>query len=101
MTKEGQVIQLAKKRLREALAAKKKVVWDATSLRLDGRSAIVGLGHDYHALTTIVAFATPPDILFKRNKTRSHQIPNSVIEKQLDSLEWPTACESHYFTTIV
>jgi predicted kinase len=100
MTMEGQVIQLAKKRLRAALAAKKKVVWDATSLRLDGRSAIVGLGHDYHALTTVVAFATPPEILFRRNHERTHQIPNSVIERQLDSLEWPTACEAHRFITI-
>ena len=100
LNREGEVMQLAKKRLREALAAKKKVVWDATSLRLDGRSSIVGLGYDYHALTTIVAFATPPDILFKRNKKRSHQIPSSVIEKQLDKLEWPNAYEAHHFITV-
>lgn len=100
MTMEGQVMQLAKKRLRTALAAKQKVVWDATSLRLDGRSAIVGLGHDYHALTTVVAFATPPEILFRRNHERAHPIPNAVIERQLDSLEWPTACEAHRFITI-
>ncbi len=100
LNKEGQVIQLAKKRLREALAAKKKVVWDATSLRLDGRSTILGLGYDYHALNTIVAFATPPETLFKRNNQRAHQIPNSVIEKQLNSLEWPTACEAHRFITV-
>ncbi len=101
LTKEGQVIQLAKKRLRESLAAKEKVVWDATSLRLDGRSAILGLGHDYHALTTIVAFATPPEILFNRNKSRAHPVPNSVIDKQLDGLEWPTACEAHRVITVL
>ncbi len=100
LNREGEVIQLAKKRLREALAAKRKVVWDATSLRLDGRSSIIGLGNDYHALTTIVAFATPPDVLFKRNKKRTHQIPSSVIEKQLDKLEWPNAFEAHHFLIV-
>ena len=100
MNKEGQVIQLAKKRLRMALAAKEKVVWDATSLRLDGRSAILGLGHDYHALTTIVGFATSPQVLLQRNKKRKNQIPTAVIEKQLASLEWPSSWEAHHFKTV-
>jgi len=100
MSKDGQVLQLAKKRLREALAAKRKIVWDATNIRSDGRSAILGLGHDYHALTTIVAFATPPSVLFKRNKERTHQIPTAVIERQLESMEWPSANEAHHFITV-
>lgn len=100
MNKEGQVMQLAKKRLREALAAKQKIVWDATSLRTDGRSIILGLGHDYHALTTIVAFATPPALLFQRNKKRKHQIPTAVIERQLANMEWPNAYEAHHFITV-
>lgn len=77
-----------------------KIVWDATSLRLDERSAIFGLGHDYHALTTIIAFATPPEILYKRNEKRRHQIPNSVIGKQLEKLEWPDVYEAHHFITV-
>ena len=93
-------MQLAKKRLREALAAKRKIVWDATSLRTDGRAAILGLGHDYHALTTIVAFATPPELLFQRNKSRKHQIPTAVIERQLANMEWPNAYESHHMITV-
>ena len=100
MNKEGQVMQLAKKRLREALAAKQKVVWDATCTRKDGRSAILSLGHDYHALTTIVAFAIPPAELMRRNQNRKHQIPSAVIEKQLAALEWPSADEAHYFVTV-
>lgn len=100
MNKEGQVTQLAKQRLRECLRKKEKIVWDATAIRADGRAVILGLGHDYHALTTIVAFATPPEVLFQRNKNRQHQIPSAVIERQLASMEWPNPWEAHHLITV-
>jgi predicted kinase len=100
MTKEGQVLQLAKERLRESLRAKEKVVWDATGLREDGRAMVLGLGHDYHAHTRIVAFATPPATLHRRNRKRQHMIPSAVIERQLDRMEWPNAWEAHGLVTV-
>ena len=87
-------------RLREALRRREKIVWDATCLRTDGRAMILGLGHDYHALTTIVAFATPPEVLLRRNQKRKHQIPSAVIEKQLANMEWPNPWEAHRLVTV-
>jgi len=95
MNNEGQVMQLAKARLREALAAKQKIIWDATSLLRDGRSAILGLGHDCHAFTTIGVFTVHPDVLIQRNRKRNHQVPTAIIERQLTNLEWPIADEAH------
>ena len=99
MKHEGQVLQLAKQRLRESLRKKERIVWDATNLRESGRTALIGLGHDYHAKTKIVAFATPPDELHRRNKKRKHGIPSAVIDRQLSRLEWPYAWEAHSVVT--
>ena len=100
MKHEGKVLQLARERLRECLRRKQNVVWDATSVRENGRAALLSLGHAYHARTRIVAFATPPDELHRRNKTRQHSIPTTAIERQLESLEWPYLWEAHKMDTV-
>ncbi len=94
-SKNGQVFQRAKELLKDALRRKAKVVWDATSLRSDGRSLVLGLGHDYHAQTQIVAFPTSPTIASRQNRNRTHPIPTSILDRQLDSLEWPFIWEAH------
>lgn len=99
-SKNGQVMQLAKERLREELRKPNgRVVWEATSLRSDFRSMVLGLGYDYHAATRLVCFPCDPDELLSRNRSRKHAIPTSVLQKQLDSLEWPEACEAHLVET--
>lgn len=76
------------------------VVWDATNLRESGRTALIGLGHDYNARTRIVAFATPPPELQRRNRSRNHSIPSAVLDRQLEKFEWPFAWEAHRVETI-
>ncbi len=94
------MLQLAKARLRESLRAKENVAWDATGLREDGRAMVLGLGHAYHAHTRIVAFASPPETLHRRNRERPHMIPSKVIDRQLDRLQWPNGWEAHEIVTV-
>lgn len=91
----GQVRQAARERLRVALRAGRKVVWDATSVRRDFRGPIIQLGLDYHALVTIVAFAEAPGVISRRNRDRPYPVPERVLANQLDGLEWPTRQEAH------
>jgi len=95
---DGYVMQLAKERLKEHLRARKRIVWDATCLRQDGRAKVLKLGRDYHARTHIAAFAIPPDLLLRQNKDRATMIPSKVIAHQLDRLQWPEVWEAHQLT---
>ncbi|MDF1753190.1 MAG: AAA family ATPase [Verrucomicrobiales bacterium] len=94
-SKNGQVIQLAKERLRDALRNKRNVLWDTTGLRRDGRAMVSGLAHDYHAATRIVALGVPPETAAKRNRDRPDQVPASVLEKQYRQWQWPDLWEAH------
>ncbi len=91
----GQVLQLGKERLRQALREKRDIIWDSTSLRRDNRSMVLDLGLDYHATTRIVALGTPPRVAIKRNRERKAQIPVSVLEKQYHQWQWPDLSEAH------
>ncbi len=96
----SKVLRIAKERLREALRAKRRVVWDATSLRIDFRSAVIDLATDYGALVTIVAFLCPAEGLAKRNSGRANPVPAAVRRKQTLSAQWPEVTEAHRFLTI-
>lgn len=94
-TLNGQVRQEAKAQLRAALRPGRKVVWDATNLRRDFRSALCETGFDYHALVTLVAFQQSPEAYATRNKARTHAVPSKILESQLDQWEWPEPDEAH------
>lgn len=91
----GQVLQAAKERLKDALRNGRSVVWDATNLRRDGRHWVTQLGYDYGAHVTLVALQTPVPILLTRNRRREHPVPAEVLHRQIESFEWPTADEAH------
>ncbi len=94
-TMNGQVLQAARERLKAALRRGGSIVWDATSLRAEMRGWVLQLGFDYGAHVTLVAMQTPVSALHSRNRKREHPIPAAVLERQIDTLEWPIACEAH------
>jgi predicted kinase len=96
----SKVLRMAREELREHLRAKKRVVWDATSLRTDFRRAIVDLAKDYRALVTIVAFHCSQEELARRNKTRPNPVPSAARLKQLTSTQWPEISEAHRFLDV-
>ena len=91
----GQVLQLAKDRLKACLRKKQNVVWDATNLRSDFRKILCDFGRDYKALVTLVVFLLPEEKLFKNNENRDYSIPRDVLLKQLEGFQFPLAGEAH------
>lgn len=91
----GQVLQLAKQRLKSALANKRNVVWDATNIRKDFRKIICDFGLNYGALITIVAFQVKENYLRVNNKNREHTVDDNILSAQIEKLEWPSITEGH------
>lgn len=85
----GQVLQLARERLRQHLRARRPIVWDATSLRASFRAAVLGLAREYGLHTTLVTFHVPPDVAATRNRQRARQVPPNVLSRQARAFEWP------------
>lgn len=96
----GQVLQLAKTRLKQALAQKENIVWDATNLRSDFRKIIADLGRDYHALVSMDVFLLPEKQLLKNNRERKYSVPDSVITKQIESYQMPLLDEVHQYQVV-
>ncbi|GEA13409.1 ATP-binding protein [Alteromonas sp. KUL49] len=97
---KGQVLQLAKQRLKAALAKKQSIVWDATNLRTDFREMICQIGMQYNALTTIVAFQLSTDMLIKNNAKRKSSVPDKVLHQQIERFQWPSRTEAHRMLVI-
>lgn len=86
---------LAKERLKEHLRARHKIVWDATNLRRDFRGLPLGLGEDYGAFTTLVVFHHSKAKLHRQNQARRAAVPTSILDRQLQSMQWPSLDEAH------
>ena len=94
-SKNGQVMQAAKEMLKGHLRRHEKVVWDATNIRRQHRNAITQLGFNYHAFVTLVVFHMPEREFFARNRQRPHAIPDQILQRQLDNIEWPYVTDAH------
>ncbi|MEZ5305254.1 MAG: AAA family ATPase [Verrucomicrobiales bacterium] len=94
-SENGRVFQAAREQLKAALRGGRDAIWDATSLRADGRGALVALAHAYGATSTIVAFPSAPDEARRRNRTRRDPVPQSILDRQFETLEWPEITEAH------
>lgn len=96
----GEIRQQAKEQLKAALREKRGVIWDATNVRKDFRNMVADLGRDYHALVTLVVFLLPEAELRKNNRAREHVVPDSVLDRQLESYQLPTLNEAHQFWVV-
>ncbi|ARU54125.1 poly A polymerase-like protein [Oleiphilus messinensis] len=96
----GQILNVARERLKVHLRAKRNVIWDATNLREDFRQRICRIAFDYHAFVTMVVFHKSEQQIFMDNKHRPHPVPEEVLRNQLDQLEWPVPEESHRYWVI-
>lgn len=94
-SQNARVLEEARQRLRQHLRDRKRVVWDATSLRRDFRGAVAGLAFDYGALVTLVVFHRSVEEYVDRNSRRPAAPPEGVIAQQLESTQWPELTEAH------
>jgi len=94
-SRNGEVFQRAVDLLKKTLREKKDVIWDGTNLLRDGRARLVKIGVDYGAFVQIVAFQTSETEIRKQNKQREFRVPDSVLNRQIDRIEWPRLDEAH------
>ncbi len=88
-SQNSKVVQLAKDELKKSLRNHGKIVWDATNLRRDFRQQIINISHKYGALVTLIIFHCSEQVYFERNRQRRHSIPENVLLKQLQQIEFP------------
>lgn len=88
-SQNSKVVQLAKEQLKALLRTNSKIVWDATNIRRDFRQQVINLSRNYGALVTLVIFHCPEEIYFQRNKERNHSIPDRVLVRQIEQMEFP------------
>ena len=89
------ILSKARDQLKQYLRSHDKVVWDATNLKKDFRSAISQLGFNYHALVTLVVLHVPQSVIYEGNASRDYQVCRQVLQNQLDLLEWVDDREAH------
>ncbi len=94
-SQNSKVVQLAKEQLKTLLRTHSKIVWDATNIRKDFRQQVISISRDYGALVTLVIFHCPENIYFERNKQRRHRIPEDVLIRQIEQMEFPELDEAH------
>ena len=94
-SQNGQVIQVAKERLRDCLRNHRNVVWDATSLIRTQRAGVAQLGFNYQAEVTLVVFHMAESVIERHNRQRPHPVPAEVLGKQLSHLDFPYLDEAH------
>ena len=88
-SQNSKIVQLAKEQLKTLLRSQSKIVWDATNIRRDFRQQIINISRNYGALVTLVIFHCPEDIYFQRNRERRHRIPEDVLVRQIEQMEFP------------
>jgi putative nucleotidyltransferase with HDIG domain len=94
---EGQVVNLAKERLKQALREHRTVIYESTGLRRDLRKKVIALAENYHAVTTCVLFTDAFSTVTKQNANRTHAVDTGVHLKQLHRFEFPELDETDHF----
>jgi predicted kinase len=86
---EGQVLQIATQALKESLANKQDVIYDATNLRKDFRDKITTHVINYNGFYQVHFIKTPVSECVKLDKKRTFTVGDSVIEKQSRKFQHP------------
>ncbi len=96
----AKVRSIARERLRDGLRRKQKIVWDATTVRRDFRDVLTKLAFDYGGLVTLVCFPRAPATYHRRNRERDVPVPAAVLDRQIETLQWPGRLEGHRLLSI-
>ena len=99
-SQNNKVVRVAKEQLKQQLRQHNKVVWDATNLRRDFRQQVISISRQYGALVTLVVFQCPESIYRDRNKQRRHGIPESVLDRQIQQMEFPELDEGDRYLVV-
>ena len=85
----SKVFEIAKKRVKDALASGKNVIFDATNINSKRRMAFLNEIKKYNCELEIVVMATPLEECVSRNKNRERVVPEEVINRMLKGWHTP------------
>ncbi|MCP4148605.1 MAG: ATP-binding protein [bacterium] len=100
MDNQGQVIQAAKKRIKEYMASGIDFIFNATNTVWRWRRNYVSLFAQYGAKIEIVYIEPGWPELLNQNKNRPAPVPEKVLHAKYDTLDIPTITECHRVTYI-
>lgn len=91
----GQVLNIAKERLKESLRKCESVVYDATNYRKDFRSKLFNICDSYGAHVTLHMMLKDVESCIKDDSKREHPIGKDYIMKQFEKFQFPEIDEYH------
>lgn len=92
---QGAVIQAAKEQAKTYLRSAKPFVWNATNLSRQLREPLIQLFSNFGARIKLIYLDASPDVQANQNRSRSDQVPDSVIQRMMTKLDVPTCLEAH------
>ena len=92
-TRNGEVFNIARRRIDDLLAQGKNAVIDATSLSQKDRRLWIDLGKKHGAEVLAYVVNRSIDVAKKQNLKRDRQVPDWVIDKQKAKFQLPTTAE--------
>lgn len=92
---QGYVVQTGKEMARNFLREHKPFVWNATNLTKNTRRQLVSLFTSYGAKVNLIYLEVPYMEILRRNRERSRNVPEKVIDRMVKRLEVPDITEAH------
>ncbi|WP_010250099.1 AAA family ATPase [Acetivibrio cellulolyticus] len=92
---QGYVVQTAKEMARKMLRKHKPFIWNATNLTKNTRRQLISLFTSYGAKVKLIYLEAPYLEILRRNRERSRNVPEKVIERMVKKLEVPDITEAH------
>ncbi len=93
--KQHAVIHRAKEDARALLRNGENFAWNATNISRRNRKLLVDLFVAYQAKVVIVYIEPDYAVVLKQNKGREKPVPDTVMEKMINTLEVPAIHEAH------
>lgn len=97
---QGTVVQAAREQCRVHLRAGRDFAFNATNITSQVRKRWIDLFTDYGARTEIVYLEPPLAKILSQNKSRTADVPESVMRRLVGKVEVPTMGEAHSVTLI-
>jgi predicted kinase len=95
------VFQIAKQRVSSLLSQGKNVIIDATSVSEKDRKDWVEIGKKNNAELRAYFVNVPVEVAKKRNKSRTRQVPEDVIDRQSSRLQVPRKEEGFDYIKVI
>lgn len=91
----GTIIQLAKEKAKTYMRKHIDFIWNATNITKQMRQQLIDLFISYGAKINIIYIEKPYLTLIQQNNNREYKVPENVVDKLINKLEFPEFEEGH------